>query len=82
MWLSFPWRPTKQVVLGALLIACVIFGLLGLTQLIPDGAVKDVVQSGFRVLVLLFVAVMVILAISARVRRAEDEGWNQWKDDD
>jgi hypothetical protein len=65
------------VLLGALAATCGIFGGLGLIQLIPEGAVKHVAEIAFRIVVFLFIFAMIIVALNARVGRAEDEGWNQ-----
>lgn len=82
MRLSYPWRPTRRVVLGALLITLVVFGGLGLIQLIPNGPVKHVAETAFHILVVAFAIVMLILSVNARVRRAEEEGWDESKRDD
>jgi uncharacterized membrane protein required for colicin V production len=82
MWLSSPGRPSRQVVLPALLITCVIFGLIGLIQLIPEGPLKRIVATIFHVLVGIFVVVMLLLAVNARVRRADGEAWDLRKRDD
>lgn len=70
------WPPTGRALKGALLISCVVFGLIGLIQLIPEGAIKRVVETVFHILVGVFVVVMIILAGRSWVQRAEDDGWN------
>jgi hypothetical protein len=82
MWLSSSWPPSRQAVLRALLITCVVFGLIGLIQLIPEGRAKHIVATIFHVLVGIFVAVMLFLAARAGVRRAEEEGWDHRERDD
>lgn len=73
MWLSFPWRPTRRVVVSALVLTAATMLIAALSGLLPPGLPRDVVRGGFA----LFVIVMVLRAIDSRVGRLEDEGWSR-----
>jgi hypothetical protein len=71
MFLTFPWRPTKRVVVVALMLTIGTFVVVLGMNLLPSGTPREVVRFAFYALV--FCAVL--RGINIRLGRAREEGF-------